>query len=107
MRIPLLVTAVLLAACQHQAPLPAGYTVPPPAAPTAAAPSAAGGTPEQQAARVLRRDFNQDRLRQRENAADGEAPAPTGEPGYAPFDQGGEGQMPVIPGEVSPAFRGL
>lgn len=107
MRIPFLVTAVLLAACEHQAPLPAGYAVPPPATPQAAAPVPAGGTPEQRDARALRRDFDQDRLQQREDAADDEAPAQTGEPGYAPLDQGGMGQMPVIPDQVSPAFRRL
>lgn len=38
----------------------------------------------------------------------GQSPAqPTGEPALSPFDIGGSGQGPVMPNEVSPAFRGL
>jgi hypothetical protein len=31
----------------------------------------------------------------------------SGEPAQAPFDIGGAGQGPVMPNQVSPAFRGL
>lgn len=57
------------------------------------------GTPEQQAARRLQRALDQD-------ARTG-TPGQTGEPAQAPFDVGGAGQGPVMPDQVSPAFRGL
>lgn len=107
MRLPILLAVIVLAACAAQAPLPAGTTVPPPASPPAATPAATGGTPAAQEGRRLQRALRQSDLEAREDAADGEARRPTGEPGYAPFDEGGMGQMPVMPQQVSPAFRGL
>ncbi|MBR0658237.1 hypothetical protein [Neoroseomonas oryzicola] len=107
MRLQLFFTAALVVACaEQQAPLPAGYTVPPPANPPAARPTpAASGTPAQQEAQRIQRALNQDSRDQRMNAADGLTPRRTGEPDYAPYDEGAMGQMPDMPNQVSPAFR--
>jgi DNA polymerase-3 subunit gamma/tau len=75
-----------------------------PIAPAAAAPAsrpaapAAAGTPAQQDIRALNRALGQPESAPRQR---------TGEPGYSPFDIGGAGQMPEMPDQVSPAFRGL
>lgn len=108
MRLQLFFTAALVVACaEQQAPLPAGYTVPPPPSASAAPrpTPAAAGTPAQQESQRIQRALNQDSRDQRVNAADGLAPRRTGEPDYAPYDEGAMGQMPEMPSQVSPAFR--
>ncbi len=60
-----------------------------------AAPAAAPGDEAPQQGTVVRPDRTQ------RDSTRGQ----TGEPRYAPFDIGGSGQGPVIPDEVSPAFR--
>ncbi|MBR0648964.1 hypothetical protein GXW78_04770 [Roseomonas terrae] len=76
---------------------------PPPArivAPSAPLPAPVPiGTPEEQAARRLQRALGQ--------SGQGDPARQTGEPRQAPFDIGGQGQGPVMPDQVSPAFRGL
>jgi hypothetical protein len=86
-------------ACAEAPPVqPAATPVPRPAAAPPAAPPAAAGTPAQQDIRALNRALGQPESAPRQR---------TGEPGYSPFDIGGAGQMPEMPDQVSPAFRGL
>ncbi len=84
-----LIAILLVAACaETPPPQPAG-------GPTAALPPPIPrGTPAQQPA--TQRGQNQSGAVQ-----------PTGEPSQSPFDIGGSGQGPVMPSQVSPAFRGL
>lgn len=82
MRRMVLIAAVLAAGCAEQ-PVPSA------GAPAAALPAPLPrSAPEQQGAR-----------RPPPSAQ------PGGEPGYAPFDIGGSGEGPVMPDQVSPAFR--
>ena len=91
MRRLILIAALLIAGCAEQAP-------PPSSAPAAALPAPVPqGTPEQRAARGLQNEMNQ-------TGRIG-AMQPSGGPNLAPFDIGGAGQGPVMPGQVSPAFR--
>lgn len=107
MRLRLILAAALAAACtDQQGPLPANYPVPQPSAAPASRPAPrAGGDPAQQDSQRVQRALDRDSLDQRINAADGADPRATGEPGYAPFDEGADGQLPVIPSSVSPVFR--
>ncbi|MBR0680732.1 hypothetical protein GXW74_09545 [Roseomonas eburnea] len=102
MRRSCLVAAFLTGACS-QSPAPQVSPAPVQALP----PPVPVGTTEQRAARAVDRALRTDDGTQRREAADPDAPRQTGKPGYAPLDIGGAGQMPEMPNQVSPAFRGL
>lgn len=100
MRRSCLMAAMLAVACAEAPPPPAAPHAPAMAAPVAR--PVAAGTPEEQASRRLQRALNQDAAADRLRSA-----SPTGEPFADPYDIGGGGQAPVMPDQVSPAFRGL
>ena len=104
MRRTCLMAALLAVACA-EAPAPQPVAARPPAAARPA--PVPVGTPEQQASSRLNRALNQDAQADRFQGADPNAPRQSGEPGASPFDVGGSGQGPVMPDQVSPAFRGL
>jgi hypothetical protein len=99
MRGAVVVVFAMACACAEAPPVqPVAAPAPRPAAAAPAAPPAAAGTPAQQDIRALNRALGQPESAPRQR---------TGEPGYSPLDVGGEGQLPVMPDQVSPAFRGL
>lgn len=101
MRAIIFTAALALAACGGQ-----GTTVPVPEATPRPAPRAAGApTPAEQAAREMRRETRDDVEAARLRAVDPQARRPTGEPRHDPYDIGAQGQMPVMPEQVSPIFR--
>lgn len=103
MRSTILIALFLAGACTE----PPAAARQPAAQAAARPPPAAAGTPEERAASAVSRALRQEDEANRIRAASPGAPAQTGEPAYAPLDIGGAGEMPEMPNQVSPAFRGL